>query len=143
MMFFSRMKLREAVVIEHLLTVSDRLADLLAVDVEGGRDVEAVVGEDRRAGDRLAEPAGAEERDVVLALRPQDLADLAREAVDVVADARACRTFRTPERSRRICVALMFVYSLISCEEIRSLPILRRLGEDAQVLAQPRGDTRR
>src|SRR5688572_8843873 len=29
------------------------------------------------------------------------------------------------ERSRRICVALMFVYSEISCDEIRSLPILR------------------
>ena len=29
------------------------------------------------------------------------------------------------ERSRRIWVALMFVYSAISCEEIRSLPILR------------------
>ena len=28
-----------------------------------------------------------------------------------------------PERSRRIWVALMFVYSLISCDEIRSLPI--------------------
>src|SRR4029079_18321557 len=30
-----------------------------------------------------------------------------------------------PERSRRICVALMFVYSAISCHEIRDLPILR------------------
>ena len=31
--------------------------------------------------------------------------------------------FPKPERSRRICVALMFVYSLTSCEEIRSLPV--------------------
>ena len=31
--------------------------------------------------------------------------------------------FPNIERSRRICVALMFVYSAISCEEMRSLPI--------------------
>ena len=58
--------------------VTDGLADLALIGVEGGGDVEAVVGEDRRARDRLAEAAGAEERDVVLALRPEDLADLAR-----------------------------------------------------------------
>ena len=53
-----------------------------------GDDPEAVVGEDVGAGDRLAEVAGAEQRDVVLARGPQDLADLARPASrSVVADA--------------------------------------------------------
>jgi len=45
-----------------------------------------VLGEDRRARDRLAEPAGTDQRDVVLPLRPQDLADLAEQRVDVVTD---------------------------------------------------------
>src|SRR6187551_2262554 len=67
--------------------VADGMADLVLIGVEGGGDVEAVVGEDRRARDRLAESAGTEERDVVLALRAEDLADLRDEAVDVVADA--------------------------------------------------------
>src|SRR5687767_14462565 len=67
--------------------VPDGRADLALVGLEGGRDVEAVVGEDRRAGDRLAEPPTAEERDVVLALRAEDLADLRDQAVDRVADA--------------------------------------------------------
>jgi hypothetical protein len=45
-----------------------------------------LLGEDRRARDRLAEPAGADQRDVVLPLRPQDLADLAEQRVDLVTD---------------------------------------------------------
>src|SRR5919107_55113 len=57
------------------------------VDVEDGHDTEPVVGEDVRRGDRLAEVAGAEERDVVLAGGAQDLADLRNERVDVVAHA--------------------------------------------------------
>jgi len=66
--------------------VPDRAPDLVAVGVEDGRDVDPVLGEDRRARDRLAEPAGADQRDVVLPLRPQDLADLAEQRVDVVTD---------------------------------------------------------
>ena len=62
-------------------------ADLRGVVVEDRDDVEAVVGEDRRAGDRLAEPARADERDVVLARGAQDAADLGDQRVDVVADA--------------------------------------------------------
>ena len=42
--------------------------------------------EDRRAGDRLTEPARADESDIVLALRAQDLADLGEQRVDRVAD---------------------------------------------------------
>ncbi len=53
---------------------------------DDGRDVDPVLREDRRARDRLAEPPRADEDDVVLALGPQDLADLAKQAVDVVAD---------------------------------------------------------
>src|SRR5205823_4870172 len=67
--------------------VADLLADLAAVDVEDRDHAEAMVGEDVRRGDRLAEVAGAEERDVVLAGGPQDLADLRDQRVDVVADA--------------------------------------------------------
>ena len=44
-----------------------------------------MLGEDRRARDRLAEAARADERDVVLALGAEDLANLAEQAVDVVA----------------------------------------------------------
>src|SRR4051812_16628177 len=43
--------------------------------------------EDRRARNRLAESAGADQRDVVLPLGPEDLANLPEERVDVVADA--------------------------------------------------------
>src|SRR3954471_18201616 len=66
---------------------ADLLADLLGVVVEDRHDAEAVVGEDVARGDRLAEVAGAEQRDVVLAGGAQDLADLRDERVDVVADA--------------------------------------------------------
>jgi hypothetical protein len=45
-----------------------------------------VVGEDRRVGDRLAEVAGPEQGDVVLARGLQDLADLGQQRLDVVAD---------------------------------------------------------
>ena len=66
---------------------ADDLPDLALVVVEDRDDAEAVVGEDVRRGDRLPEMAGAEQRDVVLARGPQDLADLRHERVDVVADA--------------------------------------------------------
>ena len=62
-------------------------ADHLRVGVEDRDDAEAVVGEDVRAGDRLAEVAGAEEGDVVLARGVEDLADLADQRLDPVADA--------------------------------------------------------
>src|SRR4029453_5136315 len=68
------------------LDAVDLLADLRAVAVEHRDDAEAVVGEDVRRGDRAAEVAGPEERDVVLPAGPQDLADLRDERVDVVAD---------------------------------------------------------
>ena len=67
-----------------------------------------MVGEDVRRGDRLAEVAGAEQRDVVLAGGAQDLADLRDERVDVVAHA-ALAELPKPEKSRRICVELTCV----------------------------------
>ena len=86
MMFLSRTAVRQlAVLADH--DVADRVADLRRILVEDGGDVDAVLREDRRARDRLAEPARADERDVVLPLRAQDLADLAEQRVDVVADA--------------------------------------------------------
>src|SRR4051794_17661833 len=67
--------------------VPDRLTDLAGVGVEDRHDAEPVVGEDVRAGDGLTEVAGPEQRDVVLAARPQDLADLRHQRVDVVTHA--------------------------------------------------------
>src|SRR5918911_5671789 len=55
------------------LDVADAAADLLGVGVENGGDVDPVLGEDRRAADRLAEAPRADERDVVLALGAEDL----------------------------------------------------------------------
>jgi hypothetical protein len=64
-----------------------------------------VLGKDRRARDRLAEAAGADERDVVLSLSAQDLPDLGEQRVDRVADAPLAEL---PE-VREIAVALMLV----------------------------------
>src|SRR5207249_9444643 len=65
--------------------VADLAPDLLRIRVEDGGDIDAGLGEDRRACDRLAEPPGADQGDVVLPLRPEDLPDLPEERVDVVA----------------------------------------------------------
>ena len=97
-----------------------------------------MVGEDRRACDRLPEPAGAEEGDVVLALCPENLADLAGESVDVVTDA-ALPKFSEPGQVapdlRRVDVRLL-------ADLLRGDPLLAHLaglGEDPEILAQPRG----
>src|SRR5262249_3191647 len=69
------------------LELADPLPDLALVGVEDRDDPETVVGEDVRPRDRTPEMARAEQRDVVLARGPQDLAYLPDERVDVVADA--------------------------------------------------------
>ena len=69
------------------LDAVDVLPHLAAIGVEDRHHAEAVVGEDVRRGDRAAEVAGAEQRDVVLPAGAQDLADLRDQRVDVVADA--------------------------------------------------------
>ena len=69
----------QLVVVAHDV-LADALADLGRVGVEDRDDAEAVVGEDLGGGDRAAEVPGAEQRDVVLARGPQDLADLRRRS---------------------------------------------------------------
>ena len=66
-----------------------------------------MLGEDRRARDRLAQAPGADERDVVLPLRAEDPPDLAQQSVDAVADP----ALELPERGEvaPIWVALMLV----------------------------------
>ena len=65
------------------------------------------------------ETARAEQRDVVLTLGAEDLADLG-ESTSIEYPTPRLPNFPKPERSRLICVALMFVYSLISWDEMRS-----------------------
>ena len=68
-------------------TPPSEVPTFVGVAVEDGCDRDAVLGEDRRRGDRRAQSARADERDVVLALRAKDLADLGEQRVDGVADA--------------------------------------------------------
>jgi hypothetical protein len=121
---------------------ADRFAALPGIAVERRRDVEPVIGEDRRAGNRLSQPARAEERDVVLALRPQDLPDLGDEAVDVVADAPLAELAEGGEVAadlRRVDVGLLADF--LGGDAL--LPHLARLGEDSQILGEPRRDADR
>src|SRR5205814_8818100 len=93
----------------------------------------------RRAADRLAGPPRPDEGDVVLALRAQDLADLAEQGVDVVADAPLAEL---PERGqvapdlRRVDVRV--VGDLLGRDPV--LAHLLRLGQNLEVTAQPGGD---
>src|SRR4029453_1815480 len=66
--------------------VAHAAADLARVLVEQRHDPEAVVREDVRPGDRLAQVARAEEGAVVLGRGAQDVAKLPPQRVDVVAD---------------------------------------------------------
>ena len=63
------------------------LADLLAQVVEERRDLEAFLAEARIVGEREAEVAGAHDRDAQLAIEAEDLAQVALQIADVVADA--------------------------------------------------------
>ena len=69
------------------LQVADLSPHLPLVVVEHRHHAEAVVGEDVGGGDRRAQVAGSEQRDVVLSRGPKDLADLGHKRVDVVAHA--------------------------------------------------------
>ena len=111
----------------------------LLVDVEDRGDRDPVLDEDRRARDRLAEPAGADERDVVLPLRAEDLADLAEQAVDRVADAALAELAEVREVAadlRRVDVRV--VRDLLRGDAV--LAHLLRLGQDLEVAREPRGD---
>src|SRR5438132_6040176 len=67
--------------------VADGPADLVGVGVEDCRDVDSVLGEDRRARDCLPETPRPDQGDVVLPLCAEDLSNLSEQRVDVVADA--------------------------------------------------------
>ena len=115
---------------------------LRAVGVEDRDDAEAVVGEDVRGGDRLAEVAGAEQRDVVLAGGAQDLADLRDQRVDVVADAALAEL----AEARQVAADLRRVDVRVVGELLRGdrlLAHLLGLRQHLQVARQARGDAER
>jgi hypothetical protein len=73
-------RVREARVVADR-NVPDRTADLVWIGVENGGDVDSVLREDRRAGNRLTEAPRSDQRDVVLALGAEDLADLSEQRI--------------------------------------------------------------
>src|SRR4051794_4280345 len=124
------------------LQVADLLAHLCVVVVEDRDDAEAVVGEDVRPRDRLAEVARTEQRDVVLAARAEDLADLGDERVDVVADAALAELAEAGEVAADLCrVDVRVVGQLLRRDRV--LAHLLGLGEDLQVARQARRDAER
>ena len=138
----SRITLLEVVVGADGQVLVDLLPDLRRVLVEQRDDAEAVVGEDVRAGDRLAQVARAEQRDVVLAGGAQDLADLRDERVDVVADAALAELAEAGQVAadlRRVDVRV--VGELLRGDRLAAH--LLRLGQDLEVARQARGDAQR
>jgi hypothetical protein len=124
------------------LEAADLCADDRRVDVEHGDDLEAVVGEDVGAGDRLAEVADAEEGDVVLAGGAQDLADLPHQRLDVVADA----TLAELAEAREIAADLGRVDVGVVGEFLggdRLAAHLAGLGQHLQVTREAGGDAKR
>ena len=122
------------------LDVADPTADFLRVGVEDRGDVDAVLREDRAAGDRLAEAAGPDQRDVVLALRPQDLADLAEQRVDVVADAALAELAEAGQVPADLGgVDVRVVGDLLRGDAL--LPHLLGLRQDLEIAGESRRDT--
>ena len=112
------------------------------IDVEHRDDPEAVVGEDVGAGDRLAEVAGAEQGDVVLARGAQDLADLGDQRVDVVADAALAELAEAGEVAADLGrVDVGVVGELLRGDRV--LAHLPGLGQDLEVAREPRRDAER
>ena len=122
--------------------VAHRVADLVGIVVEDRHDAEAVVGEDVRPGDRAAQVAGAEQRDVVLPAGAQDLADLRDQRVDVVAHAALAELAEAGQIAadlRRVDVGV--VGELLRRDRV--LAHLLGLGEDLEVARQAGGDAER
>ncbi len=120
----------------------DALADLLRVGVEDGDDAEAVVGEDVARRDGPAEVARAEQRDVVLAGRPEDLADLRDERLDVVADPALAELAEAGQVATDLGrVDVRVVAELLRGD--RLLAHLLGLREDLQVAGEAGGDAER
>src|SRR5664279_487232 len=121
---------------------ADLAAHDLAIGVEDGHDAEAVVSEDVRGGDRGAEMAGAEEGDVVLPGRPEDLAGLGDQGLDVVAHPPLAELAKAREVAadlRRVDVRV--VGQLLGGD--RLLADLAGLGEDLEVARESRGHPER
>ena len=141
MMFLSRMiSLRSRDALD--LDVPDAPPHLLGVGVDYGRHVDPVLGEDRRRGDRLAQPARTYENDVVLTLRPEDLADLAEQRIDVVADASLTEFSERGQVAadlRRIDVRV--VRDLLRRDPV--LAHLLRLGQNLEVAREARSHSDR
>src|SRR5918995_2947212 len=132
----------EIVVRPHREVVADLAADLARVLVEQRDDAEAVVGEDVRPGDRLAEVSRAEQGDVVLARGPQDLPDLRDERVDVVAHAPLAELAEAGQVPADLGgVDVRVVRQLLGRD--RLAPHLLRLGQDLQVSRQSGSDAER
>src|SRR5687768_5589522 len=122
--------------------VADALADLVWVVVEDRRDMDAVLGEDRRARDRASQAPGSYQCDVVLPLRAEDLTDLLEERVRAIPDTTLTEL---PER-REVAPDLRGVDVRVLRDLLRRDPLLAhlaRLGQHLQVPAQAGGDSHR
>src|SRR5205085_568083 len=101
-----------------------------------------VVGEDVRGGDRGAQVAGAEQRDVVLAGGMQDLADLIDQRLHVVADAPLAELAEARQVAADLSgVDVGVVGQLLGGD--RLLAHLAGLDQDLQVAREPRRDSQR
>jgi hypothetical protein len=110
------------------------------VDVEDGGDRDPVLSEDGRAGDRLPQPPGPDEGDVVLPLGAQDLADLGQEAIDRVAHPALAELAEVGE----VAADLRRVDARVVGDLLRGDPVLAHLlglGEDLQVPGEARCHT--
>ena len=110
--------------------------------VEHGRDVDPVLGENRRARNCAPEPAGADEGQVVLALRAQDLPDLVEERIGPIPDT----ALAEPAERGQVATDLGRVDVRVLGDLLRGdpvLPHLPRLCQDLQVPAQARRDSDR
>ena len=80
------------------------LADLLVPAVEERADLEAFLSKAGIVGEGEAEVAGADDRDAEFSVEAEDLAQMALQIADVVADA-ADAELAEVARSFRICAA--------------------------------------
>src|SRR5919112_59892 len=132
----------ELLVRPHREVVADLAPDLAGVLVEQGDHAEAVVGEDVRPGDRLAEVAGAEQGDVVPAGRPEDLPDLRHQRIDVVAHSALAEL----AEARQVAADLRGVHVRVVRELLgrdRLAPHLLRLGQNLEISRQSGSDPER
>ena len=117
-------------------------SDLRFVLIEHRGDVDPVLGEDRGAGDRLTQSPRPDERDVVLTLGAEDLADLSEQRVDRVTDPALAELAEVREIApdlRRVDVRV--VGDLLRGDAL--LPHLARLREHLEIARKPGGDTDR